>query len=422
MPIKVTVDGSDLNEGTNTISITAVGGSTEFDVYTYDKLVLSYDTDELASLTPTISLRDKMTRGSIKPEKGDRLLVIAHPMFMTEALNDYIEQKESQGWKTHLVSVDDIYNAYGYGMETPNAINFYLQMAERKGITHVQLVGSATYDYLDKLGLGSVNFIGSIYTKTGEVTRYTPCDGCLVDDETGIPQMAIGRWAVRTEAELETVINKSLDWQNNGQSQTRTALLMADKKDEYNNLDFTNQMKTLSSEFNTFNSVTKVYFDDYITQNAGDESAALQASREAIQESLNSGATITTYSGHSSLSKWSYKGLLKQDDIVNLTNENKTTIALPLACYTTYADSPHTSTLAHQFVAGSNGGAVAVYGASTLSSFTDNAVSSKSMIQYLLSGETIGEAVRKSKVDLGSNYMDVIKNSNLLGDVTLKFK
>jgi hypothetical protein len=92
-----------------------------------------------------------------------------------------------------------------------------------------------------------------------------------------------------------------------------------------------------------------------------------------------------------------------------------------LACYTTYADSPHTKTLAHQFVAGSNGGAVAVYGAATLSRFTDNAISSKAMLEYLLNGETIGEAVRKSKVDLGINYMDVIKNSNLLGDVTLKF-
>jgi hypothetical protein len=103
-----------------------------------------------------------------------------------------------------------------------------------------------------------------------------------------------------------------------------------------------------------------------------------------LQDSINSGVSITAYSGHSSLSKWSFKGLLKQDDIVNLTNENKTTIVLPLACYTTYADSPHTKTLAHQFVAGSNGGAVAVYGAATLSQFTDNAVSAKKMISYLL--------------------------------------
>jgi hypothetical protein len=42
--------------------------------------------------------------------------------------------------------------------------------------------------------------------------------------------------------------------------------------------------------------------------------------------------------------------------------------------------------------------------------------------EHLLKGETIGEAVQRTKRELGVKYIDTIRNANLLGDVTLKIK
>lgn len=63
-----------------------------------------------------------------------------------------------------------------------------------------------------------------------------------------------------------------------------------------------------------------------------------------------------------------------------------------------------------------------IYGAAVLSNFRQNGVSAKKVSEYLFKGETIGEAARKSKRDLGVDYMDVICNFNLLGDVTLELR
>ena len=78
--------------------------------------------------------------------------------------------------------------------------------------------------------------------------------------------------------------------------------------------------------------------------------------------------------------------------------------------------------MAHQFLAESENGFVAIYGAATLSNFKQNGASAKKVTEHLLKGETIGEAVLNSKRELGVQYMDIIRNSNLLGDVTLEVK
>jgi hypothetical protein len=68
----------------------------------------------------------------------------------------------------------------------------------------------------------------------------------------------------------------------------------------------------------------------------------------------------------------------------------------------------------------SENGFVAIYGAATLSQFKQNGAAITKVIAYLQKGKTLGEAVRQTKEDLGTGYIDIIRNSNILGDVTLK--
>ena len=364
-----------------------------------------------------------MSKKSIKPKRGTNYIIISHPLFMGEILNAYVKQRESEGWNIQVVDVEDIYSAYGYGMATPDAIKSYLKFAQRKGVTHVQLVGAASYDYHDYLGLGSISFIPSIYVNTGRIVNYTPSDTLYVTDEQDIPQMAIGRWPVRTLDGLEAVVNKTLSWKSSGQSASHTALFIADK--ESGTLNLAKQMDFIADKFaigQKWSDITRVYLDNHIDQNSDNMRAAVVSARESIRESLDRGPSITSYSGHSAPSTWSYDGLLKQSEIASIQNYEKPTMALPLACYTTYADSPSVNTMAHQLLAEGENGAVAVYGATLFSSYAENGMITSKVIDYLFDGKTIGEAVLNAKKALGESYRDTILNGSLLGDVTLKLE
>ena len=211
--IKATVDSSILHKGANTLSITAHGQDDKIDVFYYDKAVLTYDDGINNSvMTPVVSTDEKITEKSLKINRDTNYLIIAHSMFIGDILDRYVAQRQGEGWKIQVVSVEDIYDTYGYGMATPEAIKSYLEIAKGKEVTHVQLVGAASYDYHDYLGTGAISYIPSLYAFTAPIVNYTPCDSCLVADENGIPQMAIGRWPVRTVDGLEAVINKTLQW------------------------------------------------------------------------------------------------------------------------------------------------------------------------------------------------------------------
>ena len=95
-------------------------------------------------------------------------------------------------------------------------------------------------------------------------------------------------------------------------------------------------------------------------------------------------------------------------------------MVLPLACYSTYADSPSVNTMAHQFIAAGDNGAVAMYGASLFSAYETNGLMISKLIDGLLLGKTIGKAVLDAKQSMGSDYRDAILNATLLGDVSLR--
>lgn len=108
--------------------------------------------------------------------------------------------------------------------------------------------------------------------------------------------------------------------------------------------------------------------------------------------------------------------------IKNILLLGKPTLVLPLACYTTYADSPTMNTMAHQLLVSGEHGAVAIFGASLFSSYLENAIISSKVINHLLEGDTLGKAILESKKEIGIRYLDTVLNGTLLGDVTLRLR
>ncbi len=422
-PINAEIDNGLLQAAGNKLKFVLEGENDGFDLVVYDKMIVTFDDGkEVASQTPKIELNEKITKKSVKPQRGINYVIITHSLFMGDTLDRYVKQREGEGWKIKVVNVEDIYAAYDNGMETPVAIKAYLKDAIKRGVTHVQLVGAASYDYHDYLGLGSVSFIPSAYAMTSGYIRYTPSDTAYVSDDKGLPMAAIGRWPVRSLEDFENVINKTLTWKSSGQSNQKTALLIADQEDRgYSFAKQLDKMTDIMSE-NGWDNIEHVYLDNEIKNANGDIAAAAVTARQKVTQFFSEGPSVLAYNGHGSALGWSSQHLLDAKDIVNIANSGQTTITLPFACQSTYADSPYTNTMAHQLLAAGENGAVAVYGSATMSTYGDNGVATGKVVKGLMMGHTLGESIKEAKRSLGESYRDVIRSGNLIGDVTLELK
>ena len=80
---------------------------------------------------------------------------------------------------------------------------------------NILIVGGHTFDYFGITNENIVNFIPSHYERVS-VFEYTATDNPYADlDGDNIPEVAIGRWPVRSVEELQTIINKTKTWHDN---------------------------------------------------------------------------------------------------------------------------------------------------------------------------------------------------------------
>jgi len=363
------------------------------------------------------------------------LVVIAHPAFMpideyeAHPLNDYIAQRESQGWSVALVDVSDIQVRYSNGMPLPEAVTRFLGEASAEAsFEHVLLVGGDSYDYHDRLGMGSLSFIPTVYGSTRYVP-HSPSDALMSDvDGDGLGDLAIGRWPVRSMGDLESIVQKTLDWDANMVGQ-QTALWVADTEDP-NIASFAGQVDRMLSPLRDAG-WSDSGFDTI--QVGAEQFDSADAARVQFFKLLQEGRALTGYSGHGSAGVWSFQGFLFPSDLSQLNNDGFPTLIGTMACYTSYFSSPSNDTVAHRWmngfrldrsgqpVPGAPNGAVAVHGAATLSNYAQNEVFASAVVAYQLNGMTLGEAVLAARAEARQRGInDLVVNWTLLGDPTVR--
>jgi len=337
-------------------------------------------------------------------------LMISHPDFI-DGLTSLKSFHENNGLNVKIVDVEDIYYQYSGGKTSPEAISEYISMAKDQfRLQYVLLVGGDSYDYLNNLGLGSFSFIPSYYVTTSDVISYTPSDVPFVDfNHDNVPDLAIGRFPVRTVQELESLINKTIQYANN--SYTRTSVFAADRKSSGGN--FPLYSESLVNELNNNWSITRAYLGDETQLNA----------TNLLLDEINNGVALVNYFGHSGYSTWSFDRLLDIENIQNLNNLNKATVVVQWGCWNAYHVSPANNTMAHNFLVNNNG-AAAVLGASTLTKIdSDNALSQLYIPLASQTGMSLGKALLQAKQQLAEqhpDYLDMLLGYLLLGDPAIE--
>lgn len=337
-------------------------------------------------------------------------LIISHPNFIS-GLQPLVAARQAQGLTVSVVDVTDLYSQYTYGIFDPQAIQKYIAYAAQNlGTQYVLLVGGDTYDYRNYLRRNTVSFIPSLYTNTSPDARFVPADPLYADlNGDKVPDVAIGRFPVRTNAELAFMVNKTLDYE--GKNYPRTTVFASDKYDGI--VSFKNISNSLAASIPVGWSVDNIHLDDL----------SVAAARTRLLAAMNRGTALVTFTGHSGPTSWSSLNMFNINNAAALTNAGRPFVVVQWGCWNTYYVDPVNQFLVQKFLFSGDRGAAAVLGASTLTDSESEKLLGELLTPRLVTpGMTLGQALQSAKSELAQAHpdlLDVLLGWSLMGDPAL---
>jgi len=347
----------------------------------------------------------------ILPSKA-HYLIISHPHFLS-GLTPLIQAREAQGLTVALVNVDEIYAKYSFGIPDAEAIAKFIAEADKTNpLRYVLLVGGDSYDYKNYLNIGSQSFIPTRYVSTGKVVQFAPSDASLADiNRDGIPDLAIGRFPVRTQVELEMMLQKTLQFP---MVQHLNDSLFVAGKDE-TAVSFTGFSHYLATLLPKNWEAVEAFSD-------GTNTSQL---RQQIVNTINQGTRFVNFFGHSGPTVWTFENLLSaQHTQTLLTNSDSPTTVAQWGCWNTYFVTPAYNTMAHKFLLSGSQGAAAVVGAATLTEVSSEQQFAPIFFKHLFAlNKSLGEAIQAAKAETALQFpelKDIYLGLHLLGDPALE--
>jgi hypothetical protein len=149
--------------------------------------------------------------------QADYIIITAADFY--DAVQPLVEHREKGKLTSKVVKVQDIYDEFNGGIQSPHAIKDFLKYTykywQKPAPTYVLLVGDASYDYRDNYGYGRSNYVPTFMIwapymgETGSDNWFVLMDG--ENDRLG--DMFIGRIPARTSAEVSTVVDKTINYE-----------------------------------------------------------------------------------------------------------------------------------------------------------------------------------------------------------------
>jgi MYXO-CTERM domain-containing protein len=289
-------------------------------------------------------------------------VIITRGDFVTDAAR-LAAHREAAGLKAKVVDLEDIYDQFSGSQPNPNAIRTFLAYATANWKTapkYVVLGGAGHYDYRNLRGFGG-NVVPplEVGTDVGLIAsdvRYSDVEG---DDL--VPDLAIGRLPAATAEEFGAIVDKLIaydtadasDWKND-------VVFVADLSDETSNFvkDSEKRVGALPASF----TVHEVHRTDALP---------LADARTILLDQFDAGAGWINYLGHGGVDRWARgaatDGVLMNADAEALTNGARLPLVTAMTCLSSAFDIPGFDAIGEVLVRNPNGGAVAVWGASTSS-------------------------------------------------------
>ncbi|NIA31408.1 MAG: hypothetical protein GWP06_16060, partial [Actinobacteria bacterium] len=358
-------------------------------------------------------------------QNGADYIIISHPRFIDNPLLDELLQlRQSQGLRVLKINVQDIYDEFSFGHETPYAIKDFLRYAKRywqsPTLQYVLLVGDGCYHRntaaRDTLDLVPVFMRQTLKFGSAASDHWY----ALLDGNDEIPDVHIGRLPVRDQKDLEVLLKKIIDYETNpdpGNWKNRILFIGG------NGSVFRNQALALP-HFLPPDVEPRWLFTR--KKHKPDDDPFFGGTADLL-DYFSEGCAVITFHGHGGGAIWADNGLLRLDDADRIYNQGKYPFILSMTCFTGAFESPGRNSLSDALLFSQESGTMAMVGASGVGWIQNGYYLQREILKYMYRHPeaTLGEIVDAGKILYYSryNYPQVVSEINqyhLLGDPATK--
>jgi hypothetical protein len=354
---------------------------------------------------------------------ADYIVITPSDSLGRENLSDWITLRERQGFKVEVADLDSIYNEFNFGIPNPKAIRGFLSYTKlnwNPPPRFVLLIGDGNIDSRSASLKGNMMpFAWFPTTKYGAAASdfwYS-----LLDDDF-LPDLAIGRWPVRTQDELRAVAAKTIEYEASRAAPWKNRYLMIGA----------------GSSSDVFGVQSKNLIQNVLPSSLHSERLFLVGNpadpdvggTETLLRHFSEGLGWINFRGHGGGAIWADAGLMDLDDAKLIENKGKLPIITSMTCFTADFSSGQ-NCLGEALVDSKDNGAVAFFG-STSVGWVDTDFGLLKILSETLTAEpglTLGEMIQQTKTrfyienqeNLGHLATSEIHQYNLLGDPALHF-
>ncbi len=358
-----------------------------------------------ASITPNDT--SVLTNPAINAD----LVIISYKGWLAQA-ETWANYRRSQGFTVRVVDVDKVYDEFNYGVLSADSIKSFLNYAYSNWATpprYVLLLGDASYDSRNYEGYGYLNLVptrivNTIYSETGSDEALSDFDG------DGLSEIAIGRISARDAQTVTNALAKVMAFEQPAlQSLSRGALFAFDEPRGY---DFQGMSNRLQAQLQMGATIPATQIYRFSTN----------AQTNLVNE-MNTGKYVVNYSGHGSTGVWASSSFFGTDNVPQLTNASNISIYTMLTCLNGYFLNTVNKSLAESLVDATNGGAVAAWASSGLTTADIQELMATRFYQQLGVGNItrMGDLIRDAKTVIPGGS-DVRLSWALIGDPMLKVR
>ena len=379
---------------------------------------------------------------------GADYLIVTHPNFLSAArrLAAWRTTPGGGGYRTKVVTTDDIYNTFSDGGVSSKAIKAFLKHAYESWTppapTYVVLFGDGTFDFR---GIDT-----DIYAEPPELTGYIPTHYIRTDSfgrtaadhwyatvsgHDEFTDFYIGRLSIENINQADAIVDKIIDYEQtppNGDWRRRIISVADDEVSNSGDFIFKKSLDEIAKDHTRLGYETvEVFLEDVIDQveaHPADYPGLLpqRVAKDKIIEALGEGAVLAQYAGHGGRIVWAHEAIFDNASVDQVEETAKIPFMLVLSCYNGYFDKPGEPSMAEKLLRKERGGIIGMLSATRLTYGSGNDALNRIIFDMLFKRNVrqLGPLSFDSKVELlmteGTGQIDIMMEYTLFGDPALQ--
>ena len=411
-------------QGQRVESVTDTLGNTTYTVFFEDRVV-DESTEYLAvtsagKLLPDTLILSEYTDLMAPGLGADYIVITPSDTLGEDILQPLIDLRESQGLKSRIVYLDEVYENFNFGIPHPKGIRDFLSYAYHHwnpGPRFILLVGDGYIDHRDKENPGSL-IPAPHYQTYGFGAAASDHWYALLAGDDALPDVAVGRIPVQNRRDLEDVVDKIINYETQSRGEWRNRVLYIGAEDE-------NDVFRIQSEYMIRQALPHSIHPERLFLSGSFADPYLGGTEDLLRQ-MQEGVSILTFRGHGGGGIWADAGLLDLDDVDLIENTARLPVIFSMTCFTCDFASG-VRNLGEALLLQPRSGAIAMWGA-TGTGWVQNDYYMLLEMHRILS-ETpslrLGELLRQTKIaygmtNFGSIALSELYQQSLLGDPALK--